>query len=213
MVRDSAPDRQAVGLPAPQDGSDILHVRGDVQRLSGVLEGHIRLVERTPPPTESLPSELNMSNYDRMKMFTDVRKDHPEWARLSVKVGRGVLCRFDRTVQSFYKRCKEGRKPGFPRFKPYRRWRSMEIPDALPSMLVGPGTPRNQSDIYWRLQVKGAPRLRIRDKGHRLEKAEAWEPSLRSYASCGLPSAQRSMWCSAIRTENRSTVPSPTPWG
>ena len=71
-------------------------------------------MERTPPPTESLPSELNMSLYDRMKMFTDVRKDHPEWAGLSVKVGRGVLCRFDRTVQSFYKRRKEGQQARLP---------------------------------------------------------------------------------------------------
>ena len=71
--------------------------------------------------TQKFPKELNPSLYDRMKMFTDVRRDHPEWGRLSVKVGRGVLCRFDRTVQAFYKRCAEGKKPGYPRFKSRRR--------------------------------------------------------------------------------------------
>ena len=34
-------------------------------------------------------------------------------------VGRGVTCRFDRTVNSFYKRCgKEGTRPGDPASSP-----------------------------------------------------------------------------------------------
>ena len=120
---------------------------------------------------ESFPSEWNLSLFDRMMMFTGVRADHPEWERLSVKVGRGVLARFDRTIASFYERCKEGKKPGFPRFKPSRRWRSIEMADPTPSMLVAPETPRNQSSRWWRLSVKGVPRVRFRDKGNRLEKA------------------------------------------
>ncbi len=123
------------------------------------------------PGAEKFPAERSQSHYDRLKMFTDVRRDHPEWERLSVRVGRGVLCRFDRTVQSFYKRCAEGKKPGHPRFKPRRRWRTIEIPDASASMLVAPGSPKNQSAVWWRLQVKGVPRLRFRDKHHRLATA------------------------------------------
>ncbi len=75
-----------------------------------------------------------------MKEFTGVRSDLPEWERLAVQVGRGVLCRFDRAVRSFYKRCKKGQNPGFPRFKSSRRWRTIEIPDVSPSMVVPPGT-------------------------------------------------------------------------
>ena len=125
------------------------------------------------PETEKFPRELNQSLYDRMKMFTDVRRDHPEWGCLSVKVGRGVLCRFDRTVQAFYKRCAEGKKPGYPRFKSRRRWRTIEVPDASSSMIVQPRSPRNQSAVWWRFQVKGVPRLRFRDKGDRLATALA----------------------------------------
>ena len=127
--------------------------------------------EHHNPDVEKFPSELNQSLYDRMLMFTGVREDHPEWERLSVNVGRGVLVRFDRTVRSFHERCKEGKKPGCPRFKPTRRWRSIEIPDPTPSMLQAPDTKKNQSARWWRLSVKGVPRLRFRDKGHRLEKA------------------------------------------
>ncbi len=72
--------------------------------------------ERHPGEDDKFPSELRRSKYDLMKEFTGVRSDIPEWERLAVQVGRGVVCRFDRTVSSFYKRCKEGGKPGFPRF-------------------------------------------------------------------------------------------------
>ena len=128
--------------------------------------------ERHNPEVEEFPSEWNLSLFDRIKMFTKVRSDLPEWERLSVQVGRGVLYRFDRTIQSFYKRCaEEGKKPGYPRFKPARRWKSIELPDPTPSMLQAPGTAKNQSVKWWRLSVKGIPRMRFRDKGHRLEKA------------------------------------------
>lgn len=123
------------------------------------------------PGVEKFPKELNQSHYDRAKMFTGVRADHPEWQGLSVNVGRGVLCRFDCATRAFYKRCAEGKKPGYPRFKPRHRWRTIEIPDATASMLIAPGSPRNQSEKWWRLQVKGVPRLRFRDKHDRLATA------------------------------------------
>ena len=100
--------------------------------------------EHHNPEAEKFPSEWNLSLFDRMTMFTGVRADHPEWERLSVAVGRGVLARFKRTIQSFYKRCREGKNPGFPRFKPSRRWRSIEMPGTTPSMLVKSDTLKNQ---------------------------------------------------------------------
>ena len=52
--------------------------------------------EHHDPLTEKFPSELNQSKYDLMRQFTGVREEIAEWNRLSVKVGRGVICRFDR---------------------------------------------------------------------------------------------------------------------
>ena len=72
-------------------------------------------------PSEPLPRDLSQSHIDRMRMFTDVRGDLPEWERLSVNVGRGVLRRSDRATKAFYRRCAEGANPGFPRFKPRHR--------------------------------------------------------------------------------------------
>ncbi len=118
------------------------------------------------PELEKFPRELNRSRYDLMRMFTDVRKDRPEWAGVSVNVGRGVICRFDRARQAFYDRCRKGTKPGYPRFKPAARWRSIEIPDATAGMLRPPGEGR-----WWRLAVKGVPQVRFTDKGGRLNAA------------------------------------------
>ena len=123
------------------------------------------------PGMEKFPVERSQSHYDRVKMFTGVRADHPEWERLSVNVGRGVLCRFGRATRAFYKRCADGRKPGYPRFKSRYRWRTIEIPDASTSMRIAPGSPGNGSAVWWRLRVKGVPRLRFRDKHHRLATA------------------------------------------
>ena len=121
-------------------------------------------------PGEPLPLQLGSSKYDLMKEFAGVRSDLPEWERLAVQVGKGVLCRFDRAVRSFYKRCKKGQNSGFPRFESSRRWRTIEIPDVSPSMVV-PNASEGASSVWWRLGVKGLPRLRFRDKGHRLEGA------------------------------------------
>ena len=123
-------------------------------------------------PDEPLPPELNQSHYDRLVMFTNVRKDHPEWQRLSLQVGRGTLRRLDRTIQAFYKRCKDpSKKAGFPRFKPRHRWNSVEIVNADRAMLKSPGERKNLSEKWWRLTVKGVPQIRFEDKHDRLTAA------------------------------------------
>ena len=127
--------------------------------------------EHHDPQTEKFPSELNQSKYDLMTQFTGVSEDIAEWNRLSVRVGRGVICRFDRARAAFYRRCKEGGNPGYPRFKPSHRWRSIEIPDPAPSMVCAPGTGKNASDRWWRLHVKGVPQLRFSDRSNRLSTA------------------------------------------
>ena len=122
------------------------------------------------PGEEQFPADRNRSRYDLFKMFTQVRKEDPRWSALDTKVGRGVICRFDRTTKSFYKRCaKKGTKPGYPRFKPRHRWRSIEIVGAGTQMLVPPGP----GGRWWRLAVKGVPAARFCDRNGRLAYALA----------------------------------------
>ena len=116
--------------------------------MPGIMERHIPVVE-AHHPDEPLPPELNQSHYDRLVMFTDVRKYHPEWQRLSVWVGRGTLRRLGRAAQAFYRSCKDpSKKAGFPRFKPRRRWKSIEIVNADRGMLKAPGERKNHSEKW-----------------------------------------------------------------
>ena len=124
-------------------------------------------------PGEPLPPELRSSKYELMKEFAGVRSDLPERERLAVQVGRGVLCRFDRAVRSFYKRCKKGQNSGFPRFKSSRRWRTVEIPDVSPSMVVPPGTKVKELRVVrtpLRTDIHVAPRGRC----HRWSPPARW---------------------------------------
>ena len=121
--------------------------------------------EHNPGVDAKFPAERRQSYYDRRTMFKGVRADRPEWAGVAFRVGAGVLTRFGRTEQGFYDRCAKGRRPGFPRFKKAARWRTIEIVDAYESMLVAPNSRGNGSAVWWRLRVKGIPRLRFQDKG------------------------------------------------
>ncbi len=74
-----------------------------------------------------------------------------------MKIGRGVIDRFDKTRSAFYGRCAKrkagGRiKAGYPRFKPCARWRSIAVPDASESMVKPP----DEVCGRWRIAVKGS---------------------------------------------------------
>ena len=62
---------------------------------------------------------------------------------------RDVLRRVDRAFKAFFRRCKRGEHPGFPRYRASRRYDSITFPE------VGKG---------WRLMPNG--KLRIRGAGH-----------------------------------------------
>ena len=92
--------------------------------------------------------------YDQTRSLTEVRGDDPEgWGGRSLQIGRGVLRRLDRARKAFYRRAKAGEKPGYPRFKARRRWKTLEIGDPRPSMVRG-----------GYVQVKGLPRIEVRPK-------------------------------------------------
>ena len=126
-----------------------------------------------PDRDEPFPTELQQSKNNLFVQFTRVREDRPEWAKLDTRVGRGVIRRFDRARTAFYERCENGERPGYPRFKAASRWRSIEVVDAYPAMLVAPGERGNGSAKWWRLQVKGLPRVRFEDKHSRMRTALA----------------------------------------
>lgn len=96
---------------------------------------------------------------DQCKSLVQVRADLPEWSALDTQVGRGVLRRVDRAFTAFFRRCKRGETPGFPRFKPASRFRTLEIAEPRPGMLkVRPDSKK----AY--VKIKGLPTIEIRLK-------------------------------------------------
>lgn len=58
----------------------------------------------------------------------DIRSFDPDQARWSFSSQQATLRRLDKAMAAFYRRCKVGQKPGYPRFKAVDRWDSVEWP-------------------------------------------------------------------------------------
>jgi len=72
----------------------------------------------------------SVSYVDQSKTLTTLRQSRPEILDHGVTVCRGTLKRLDRAFGAFYRRCRAGQTPGFPRFKSLRRWDSVQWEDA-----------------------------------------------------------------------------------
>ena len=97
---------------------------------------------------------VSRSYVDQFKELTLVRRDDPNgWGSLSVQVGRGVLMRLDRARRAFYRRVERGETPGYPRFKAYSRWKTIELAEPARGMVTS-----------GRVRIKGLPTLRLSSK-------------------------------------------------
>ena len=94
---------------------------------------------------------VSRSFFDQCKELTAIRADDPEYAAIAVQAMRSPLRRLHKAFDAFFRRCKVGETPGFPRFKSWRRFRSIEIDDGAARMLKG--------DV---LKIKGFPQIRLK---------------------------------------------------
>ena len=99
----------------------------------------------------------SVSLYEQCRELTAIRHDDAYWGGVGVQVGRGVLRRLDRARQAFYRRCKAGEKPGYPRFRSSRRWKTIEIAQPIASMVTN-------KRGKWVVKVKGLPILVIKPR-------------------------------------------------
>ena len=58
----------------------------------------------------------------------DIRAFDPDQGRWSFSSQQATLRRLDKAMAAFYRRCKAGQAPGYPRFKALDRWDSVEWP-------------------------------------------------------------------------------------
>ncbi len=101
----------------------------------------------------------SISLYDQCRSLTDIRKADPAgYGGCSVHVSRGVLIRLDLAMKRFFARCKQGETPGFPRFRPSNRWKTLELKETTSSMVKANGKRTH-------LKIKGLPTLTVRQTG------------------------------------------------
>lgn len=70
------------------------------------------------------------TNYDQQKSLIDVRAVRPEFALIHTHLLQDALTRLDRAFAAFFRRCREGNTPGYPRFKGHGRYKSFTFKDA-----------------------------------------------------------------------------------
>jgi putative transposase len=71
----------------------------------------------------------SVSYFDQTRTLTTLREPRPEVLEHGVTVCRGTLKRLDRAFCAFYRRCRAGQTPGFPRFKSWRRFDAVQWED------------------------------------------------------------------------------------
>ena len=70
-----------------------------------------------------------LSKYDQVNELTEMKKVDERFKTVPSHVLQDVVFRVDKAYQGFFRRVKQGIKPGFPRFKSYKRYDSFTFPD------------------------------------------------------------------------------------
>jgi len=71
----------------------------------------------------------SVSYVDQCRTLTTLREVRPEVLTSGVTLCRGTLRRLDWAFAAFYRRCRAGQRPGYPRFRSRTRWDSLQWED------------------------------------------------------------------------------------
>ncbi len=94
---------------------------------------------------------------DQVHALVPLKRDMPEYAAISYGVLEDVLKRVDLAFRAFFRRCKAGEKPGYPRAKGAGWYKSITVPRSREFELTySPGA------RFGRLSFKGFSGLRVR---------------------------------------------------
>lgn len=73
---------------------------------------------------------ISITKREQEKSLTEIKRDCPEYKAVHTHLLQDATTRLDRAFGSFFRRIKEGKKPGFPRFKGIGRYRTFMFKDA-----------------------------------------------------------------------------------
>lgn len=80
--------------------------------------------------------EISLSKYQQHMFLPLLKEERPTLNTVHSQVLQNVVDRLDKGFQSFFRRCKAGEKPGFPRFRGKHRYGSLCYPQSG-FMLIG----------------------------------------------------------------------------
>ena len=103
------------------------------------------------------PYGHSVTLYEQFRDLTTIRSEDEFRGSVGLGLGWGVLCRIERARQPFYRRCKNDGKPGYPKYRASRRWKTIEIDDPTPGMVTN-------MRGKWVVKARGLPILFLRPK-------------------------------------------------
>ncbi len=74
--------------------------------------------------------ELSLSKYDQSMLLPLLKEERESLKTVHSQVLQNVVDRLDKSFQAFFRRCKTGEKPGFPRFRGFHRYSSLCYPQS-----------------------------------------------------------------------------------
>lgn len=82
------------------------------------------------PTCKQLTSELTVGYYEQQNALPEIKAElREEYQDIAAHVLQDVLQRLDKAFQNFFRRCKNGENPGYPRFQGRNRYDSFTYPD------------------------------------------------------------------------------------
>ncbi len=74
--------------------------------------------------------EISLTKYQQLMFLPALKLERPELDQVHSQVFQNVVDRLDKAFQGFFRRCKAGEKPGFPRFRGMHRYNSFCYPQS-----------------------------------------------------------------------------------
>lgn len=77
----------------------------------------------------------SITRFDQTAQLSPIKEQRPD-INAPILALRGALRRIDLAFAAFFRRCKSGEKPGYPRFKSKNRWKSIEFQNKPAKSLI-----------------------------------------------------------------------------
>src|SRR5438132_12453519 len=73
----------------------------------------------------------SLSLYQQQETFSILKQERPSLKTVHSQILQNVAVRIDLAFQAFFRRCKAGSKPGYPRFRGKNRYDAFTLPQSV----------------------------------------------------------------------------------